>query len=163
MLQLTPLIFSIVLKYSSAQWEITDTKTIIEEDSARAQRTRMMRSDDTRAIIPPLDTEDLPLLIANFIGNTRVIDQTVTILHTTDIRDVVIISPSIVPYPRELARTKIVHETVEIPLATRPARNYRKRKLFAKHRRRPHLLLRTFRRPSLQCPKTISNRSSKLV
>ena len=123
-LQLTPLIFSIVLKYSSAQWEIMDVKTIIEEDSAHAQLTHMKRGDHTRTIIPPFNTEDLPLLVANFIGNTRVIDLTATILHTTDIRDVVIISPSIIPHPRELVCMKIVHEMVEIPLATCPARNY---------------------------------------
>ena len=66
-LQLTPLIFSKVLKYSSASWEITDMKTIIEEDSARAQRTRTKRGDDTHAIIPPFNMEDLPLLVAKAV------------------------------------------------------------------------------------------------
>ena len=163
MLRLTPLILSKVLKYSSALWQFTDVKIITEDDLARAQWTCTKRGDDILVIIPQFDTEDLPHLVMKFIENTRVIGLTATILCTTNIRDVTIISPSIVPYPRELARTKIVHETVEIPLATRPARNYRKRKLFARRRRQPHLRLRTFRRLSLQCPKTISNRSSKLV
>ena len=99
-------------------------RTIIEEDSTHDQWTRTKRGDDTHAIIPLFDMEDLLHLVVNFIGNTRVIDLTMTILHTTDIRDIAIISPSTVPCPQELAHTKIVHETVEIPLATCLARNY---------------------------------------
>ena len=162
-LRVTPLLLQEALKYSSAQWQFTDVKTITEDTLARAQRTRMKRSDDILVIIPQFDTEDLPHLVVEFIENIRVIGLIMTILHTTDIRNVTKIPLLIVQCPRELARTKLVYETVEIPLATRPARNYRKRKLFAKHRRRPHLLLRTFRRLSLRCPTIISSPSNKLV
>ena len=131
-MRVTPLLRQEALKYSSAQWQFTDAKTITEDTLAHAQRARTMRSDDTRAIIPQFDTEDLPHLVMEFIENIRVIGLTTTILRTTDIRNIAIIPLSIVQCPRELARTKIVYETVEIPLAIRPARNYRKRKLFAK-------------------------------
>ena len=104
-----------------------------------------------------------PHLVMEFIENIRVISLTMTILRTTDIQNVMIISLSIVQCPQELARTKIVYETVEIPPAIRPARNYQKRKLFAKRRRQPHLLLWTFRHLSLRCPTIISSPSNKLV
>ena len=123
------------LKYSSVQWQFTDAKTITEDTLARAQRACTTRSDDTRVIIPQFDTEDLPHLVVECIENIRVISLTTTILRTTDIRNVAIIPLSIVQCPQELARTKIVYETVEIPLAICPARNYQKRKLFAKRRR----------------------------
>ena len=112
--------------------EITDAKTIIEEDIACDQQTHTKRGDDTHMIIPPFNTEDLPHLVMNFIGNTRVIDLTMTILHTTNIRDITITPLSIVPCPRELTHMKIVHEMVKIPLATHLVRNHQKRKLFAR-------------------------------
>ena len=143
-LRATPLLLQEALNYSSVQWQFMDAKTITEDALTRTQRACMTRSDDTRIIIPQFDTEDLPHLIMEFIENIRVIGLTMTILHTTDIRNIAIIPLSIVQCPQELTRTKIVYETVEIPLATRLVRNYQKRKLFAKCRRRLHLLLRTF-------------------
>ena len=121
-----------------------DAKTITKDALAHAQQTHMKTSDNILVIIPQFDTEDLPHLVVEFIENIRVIGLTTTILHTTDIQNITIIPLSIVQCPRELARMKIVYDTVEIPLATRPARNYRKRKLFAKHQCQPHLLLQTF-------------------
>ena len=91
---------------------------------AHAQWTRTRRSDNILAIIPQFDTEDLPHLVVEFIENIRVIGLTTKILCTTDIRNVTIISLLIVQCPRELARTKIVYETVEIPPAICPVRNY---------------------------------------
>ena len=85
MLRVTPLLRQEALKYSSAQWQFTDAKTITEDALARAQRTRTTRSDDTRVIIPQFDTEDLPRLVVKFIENIRVIGLTTTILRTTDI------------------------------------------------------------------------------
>ena len=132
MLRATPLPLQEALKYLSVQWQVMDAKTITEDALARAQQTHTKRSDNILIIIPQFDMEDLPCLVVKFIENTRVIGLTVTILCTTNIRDVAIISPSIIPYPQELVHTKIVHETVEIPLATRLVRNYQKRKLFAR-------------------------------
>ena len=132
MLRVTLLLLQETWKYSSAQWQSTDTKTITVDALARAQQTCTKRSDNILTIIPQFNTEDLPHLIVEFIENIKVIGLTTTILHTTDIRNVTIISLSIVQCPRELACTKIVYETVEIPPAIHPARNYRKRKLFAK-------------------------------
>ena len=162
-LRVTLLLLQETWKYSSAQWQFMDAKTITVDALARAQWTRTKRSNDILTIIPQFNTKDLPHLVVEFIENIRVIGLTMTILRTTDIRNIMIISLSTVQCPRELARTKIVYETVEIPPAIHPARNYRKRKLFAKHRRRPHLLLRTFRRLSLRCPTIISSPSNKLV
>ena len=74
------------LKYSSAQWQFMDMKTITEDALTRAQWARTMRSDDTRVIIPQFDTEDLPHLVVEFIENIRVIGLTMTIPRTTNIR-----------------------------------------------------------------------------
>ena len=84
-LRATPLLLQEALKYSSVQSQFTDAKTITVDALARAQRTRMTRSDDTRVIIPQFDAEDLPHLVVKFIENIRVIGLTTTILHTTDI------------------------------------------------------------------------------
>ena len=124
MLRVTPLLLQEALKYSSAQWQFTDAKTITEDSLTRAQWTSMKRSDDILVIIPQFDTEDLPHLVVEFIEHIRVIGLTMTILRTTNIRNVMIIPLSIVQCPQELAHTKIAYKTVEIPLATRPARNY---------------------------------------
>ena len=131
-LRATPLLLQEALNYSSVQWQFTDAKTITEDTLAHAQRARTTRSDDTHVIIPQFDTEDLPHLVMEFIENIRVIGLTMTILRTTDIQNIAIIPLSIVQCPQELTRTKIVYETVKIPLATCPVRNYQKRKLFAK-------------------------------
>ena len=98
-LRVTLLLLQEAWKYSSAQWQFTDAKTITVDALARAQRTRTKRSDDILVIIPQFDTEDLPHLIVEFIENIRVISLTTTILHTTDIRNVMIISLSIVQCP----------------------------------------------------------------
>ena len=104
MLRVTPLLLQEALKYSSAQWQFTDMKTITEDALTRAQWARTTRSDDTRVIIPQFDTEDLPHLVVEFIENIRAIGLTTTILCTTDIRNITIIPLSIVQYPQELVR-----------------------------------------------------------
>ena len=131
-MRVTLLLLQEAWKYSSVQWQFTDAKTITVDALARVQRTRMKRSNNILVIIPQFDTEDLYHLVVEFIENIRVIGLTTTILRTTDIRNVVIIPLSIIQCPQELMRTEIVYETVEIPPAIRPVRNYRKRKLFAK-------------------------------
>ena len=59
------------LKYSSAQWQFMDTKTITVDALAHAQWTCMKRSNDILVIIPQFDTEDLPHLVMEFIENIR--------------------------------------------------------------------------------------------
>ena len=85
-LRVTPLLCQEALKYSSAQWQFTDVKTITEDALARAQRTHTKRSDNILIIILQFDTEDLPHLVVEFIENIRVIGLTMTIPRTTDIR-----------------------------------------------------------------------------
>ena len=87
------------LKYSSAQWQFMDTKTITVDALAHAQWTCMKRSNNILVIIPQFDTEDLPHLVMEFIENIRVIGLTTTIIRTTDIRNITIISLSIVQCP----------------------------------------------------------------
>ena len=85
-LRVTLLLLQETWKYSSAQWQSTDMKTITMDALARAQRTHTRRSNDILAIIPQFDIEDLPHLVVEFIENIRVIGLTMTIPRTTDIR-----------------------------------------------------------------------------
>ena len=96
---MTPLLLQEALKYSSAQWQFTDTKTITVDALTPTQWTRMKRSDNILVIIPRFDTEDLLHLVVEFIENIRVIGLTMTILHTTDIRNITKISLLIVQCP----------------------------------------------------------------
>ena len=99
MLRVTLLLLQEAWKYSSVQWQFMDMKTITMDALARAQWTRMKRSDDILVIIPQFDTEDLPHLVVEFIENIRVIGLTTTILRTTDIQNIMIIPLPIVQCP----------------------------------------------------------------